>query len=179
MRLEGIGVSPGLAVGPALVVEREAVPIFRLLVPPEAVDCEVKRLTRAVEASRAQLKAIKERLRHEVGVHAYIFDAHLLMLDDPLFRERALAVLREEHVNAEWALCTVAEELHGRFARLADDYFRERGTDLDDVVGRVLLNLGGAGDAPSLARLPGSFVLVAGGLAPSEAWNSGAPSAVT
>ncbi|HEV7500645.1 MAG TPA: phosphoenolpyruvate-utilizing N-terminal domain-containing protein, partial [Vicinamibacteria bacterium] len=61
MRLEGIGVSPGVAVGPALVVERETVPVFRLLVPPEALDNEVERLTRAVDASRQQLKAIKER----------------------------------------------------------------------------------------------------------------------
>jgi phosphotransferase system enzyme I (PtsI) len=170
VEIRGIGASPGVAIGPAVVVLRESRPLVRLRLAPEAVEAETERFLRAVEASRIQLAGIKDRLARDVGsAHGYIFDAHLLMLDDPLFRERALAVLREEHVNAEWALCTVAEELHGRFARLADDYFRERGTDLDDVVGRVLLNLGGAGDAPSLARLPGSFVLVAGGLAPSEA----------
>ena len=169
MRLEGIGVSPGLALGPALVVEREAVPVFRLLVPPEAVDCEVKRLTRAVEASREQLKAIKERLRHEVGVHAYIFDAHLLMLEDPLLLDSAVQIIREELVNAEWALRTVSDQLHERFEGLSDAYLKERTTDLDDVLGRIQLNLGGATDAPSLARLPGRFVIVAVDLTPSEA----------
>ena len=169
MKLEGIGVSPGLAVGPALVVEREAVPVFRLLVPPEAVDCEVKRLTRAVEASREQLKAIKERLRHEVGVHAYIFDAHLLMLEDPLLLDSAVQIIREELVNAEWALRTVSDQLHERFEGLSDEYLKERTTDLDDVLGRIQLNLGGATDAPSLARLPGRFVIVAVDLTPSEA----------
>jgi phosphoenolpyruvate-protein phosphotransferase (PTS system enzyme I) len=169
MKLEGIGVSPGLAVGPALVVEREAVPVFRLLVPAEAVDCEVKRLTRAVEASRAQLKAIKERLRHEVGVHAYIFDAHLLMLEDPLLLDSAVAIIRQELVNAEWALRTVSDQLHERFEGLSDEYLKERTTDLDDVLGRIQLNLGGATDAPSLARLPGNFVIVAVDLTPSEA----------
>lgn len=169
MKLEGIGVSPGLAVGPALVVEREAVPVFRLLVPPEAVDCEVKRLTRAVEASREQLKAIKERLRHEVGVHAYIFDAHLLMLEDPLLLDSAVQIIREELVNAEWALRTVSDQLHERFEGLSDAYLKERTTDLDDVLGRIQLNLGGATDAPSLARLPGRFVIVAVDLTPSEA----------
>ena len=121
MKLEGIGVSPGVAVGPALVVERESVPVFRLLVPPEAVECEIQRLTRAVEASRAQLKAIKERLRHEVGVHAYIFDAHLLMLEDPMLLDGAARIIREEQVNAEWALRAVSDhirpgsgETHGR-----------------------------------------------------------------
>lgn len=170
MQLTGIGVSPGIAVGPALIVEREDLPVVRLRLAPDAVEAEAERFLRAVASSRVQLMGIKERMARDAGAaHGYIFDAHLLMLDDPLFKDRALAVIREDHVNAEWALRTIAEELHGRFARLEDEYFRERSTDLDDVLGRVLLNLGGAGDAPSLRRLPGSFVLVAAGLAPSEA----------
>jgi phosphotransferase system enzyme I (PtsI) len=170
VQLTGIGVSPGIAVGPALIVEREDVPVVRLRLAPEAAEAEADRFLRAVAASRVQLQGIKERLARDAGSpHGYIFDAHLLMLEDPLFKDHALGVIREEHVNAEWALRKVAEELHDRFARLADDYFRERSTDLDDVLGRVLLNLRGAGDAPSLRRLPGSFVLVAAGLAPSEA----------
>jgi phosphotransferase system enzyme I (PtsI) len=169
-RLRGIGVSPGIAVGPALVVEREAVPVFRLLLAQEQVEPEVERLTWAVAASRRQLQAIKERLSREADVpHAYIFDAHLLMLEDPLLQDRAVAIIREERVNAEWALRTVSEQLHGLFGEFSDAYFRERSTDLDDVLGRIQLNLGGAPDAPSLSRLPGSFVLVASDLTPSEA----------
>jgi phosphotransferase system enzyme I (PtsI) len=169
MRLEGIGVSPGVAVGPALIVEREAVPVFRLLVPPEAIDCEIQRLTRAVEASRQQIKAIKDRLRQELGPHAYIFDAHLLMLEDPLLLDRAVSVIRQEEVNAEWALRTVSDQLHELFEGFTDAYLKERTTDLDDVLGRIQLNLGGAADAPSLARLPGHFVIVAVDLTPSQA----------
>ena len=84
MELRGTGVSPGIAVGQALILDQERAPAFRLVVPPDQVEREVKRLTCAVAASRSQLQAIKERLSREVGVpHAYIFDAHLLMLDDP------------------------------------------------------------------------------------------------
>ena len=169
MRLEGIGVSPGIAVGPALVVEREAAAVFRLRLPDDAVEAEVQRLTRAVEASRGQLKAIKERLRQEVGVHAYIFDAHLLMLEDPLLLDRALGVIRQERVNAEWAVRSVSDQLHELFEGLSDAYLKERSIDLDDVLGRIQLNLGGAPDAPSLARLPGEFVIVAVDLTPSQA----------
>jgi phosphotransferase system enzyme I (PtsI) len=169
MKLDGIGVSPGIAVGPALLVEREAVPVFRLLVPLEAIECEIQRLTRAVEASRQQIKAIKERLRQEVGMHAYIFEAHLLMLEDPMLLDRAVAVIRQEHVNAEWALRTVSDQLHELFDGFSDGYLKERSTDLDDVLGRIQINLGGATDAPSLARLPGPFVIVAVDLTPSEA----------
>jgi phosphotransferase system enzyme I (PtsI) len=170
MELKGIGVSPGVAVGPALVVEREALPVFRILLAPEAVEGEVQRLTRAVEASQKQILAIKERLAREVGdSHAYIFDAHLLMLEDPLLLDRAVAVIRDDHVNAGWALRTVSEQLHALFDEFTDAYFRERSSDLDDVLGRIQINLGGAADAPSLSRLPGSFVLVTEDLTPSEA----------
>jgi len=169
-RLRGVGVSPGIAVGPALVVEREAVPVFRLLLAPDQVEAEVERLTWAVAASRKQLQAIKERLSREADVpHAYIFDAHLLMLEDPLLQDKAVTLIREERVNAEWALRSVSEQLHEMFGEFSDAYFRERSTDLDDVLGRIQLNLGGAPDAPSLSRLPGSFVLVASDLTPSEA----------
>jgi phosphotransferase system enzyme I (PtsI) len=151
-------------------MERDAAPVFRMTLSPERVEDEVRRLEGAIEASREQLRAIKERLSREVGApHAYIFDAHLLMLDDPLLRERAAEIVRSEAVNAEWALRSVSESLHTLFSQFSDAYLRERSTDLDDVIGRIQLNLRGTPDAPSLARLPGPVVLVAGDLVPSEA----------
>jgi phosphotransferase system enzyme I (PtsI) len=168
--LRGTAVSPGIAVGRALVVERDAVPVFRLSLAAEEIPAEVGRLEAALEASREQLRAVKERLSREVGApHAYIFDAHLLMLDDPLLRTRAVEIVQHQQVNAEWALRTVSEELHGLFNEFSDEYLRERSTDLDDVIGRVQLNLRGAPGAPSLERLPGPFILVASDLSPSEA----------
>jgi phosphotransferase system enzyme I (PtsI) len=168
--LRGTAVSPGIAVGRALVVEKDAVPVFRLNLAPEKIPAEIGRLEAALEVSREQLRAIKERLSREVGApHAYIFDAHLLMLDDPLLRARAVEIVQQRLVNAEWALRTVSEELHALFDEFSDEYLRERSTDLDDVIGRVQLNLRGAPGAPSLERLPGPFVLVASDLSPSEA----------
>ncbi|MEE8218485.1 MAG: phosphoenolpyruvate--protein phosphotransferase, partial [Vicinamibacteria bacterium] len=168
--LRGTPVSPGIAVGRALVVERDAVPVFRLSVPEEELGQELARLEAAIEGSREQLRSVKERLSREVGApHAYIFDAHLLMLDDPMLRSRAAEIVRAEHVNAEWALRTVSEELHAVFNEFSDEYLRERSTDLDDVIGRVQLNLRGSPGAPSLERLPEPFILVASDLSPSEA----------
>ena len=168
--LRGTGVSPGIAVGPALIVAHEAGPVFRLSLAPEQLEGEVERLERALAASAAQLQEIRERLSREAGApHAYIFDAHLLMLSDPLLRARAVEVVREQAVNAEWALRTVAESLHALFRQFNDAYLRERSTDLDDVIGRIQLNLSGSAGAPSLSRLPEPVVLVAGDLRPSEA----------
>src|SRR5260221_1162614 len=170
MELKGTGVSPGIALGRALIVERDAAPVFRLVLAPEEAEREVVRLGAAVGAFRAQLLAIKERLSREVGMpHAYIFDAHLLMLEDPLLLDPARTVIRDDRVNAEWALRTVSDQLHALFAQLTDAYLRERSTDLDDVLGRIQLNLRGSAEAASLQRLPGSFVLVAEDLTPSEA----------
>jgi len=77
VELKGTGVSPGIALGRALIVERDAAPVFRLVLTPEEAEAELARLMGAVEASRAQLQAIKDRLSREVGMpHAYIFDAH-------------------------------------------------------------------------------------------------------
>jgi phosphotransferase system enzyme I (PtsI) len=168
--LLGTGVSPGIAVGRALVMERDAAPVFRLGVPPERMEGEVRRLEEAIAASREQLRGIKDRLSREVGApHAYIFDAHLLMLEDPLLRDRAVEIVRAEAVNAEWALRSVSESLHALFSQFTDAYLRERSTDLDDVIGRIQLNLRGTSEAASLSRLPGPVVLVAGDLTPSEA----------
>ena len=63
----------------------------------------------------------------------------------------------------------MSDQLHELFEGLSDEYLKERTTDLDDVLGRIQLNLGGAPDAPSLAKLPGQFVIVAVDLTPSEA----------
>ena len=170
MELSGAGVSPGIAVGEALVLERESITVFRLLLPPDQVEAEVERLMRAVEESRQQLQRIKQRLAREVGSpHAYIFAAQLLMLEDPLLLDRSVAVIREEHLNAAWALRTVSEQLHALFGEFGDAYLKERSADLDDVTGRIHLNLLGAADAPSLSRLPRPHVLVAGEITPSEA----------
>jgi phosphotransferase system enzyme I (PtsI) len=170
VNLKGTPVSPGIAIGAALVMDREVVPVFRLLLPPEAIAAEVQRFERAVAASRTQLLAIKERLAREVGApHAYIFDAQLLMLDDPMLLDRVVSVIQEEHVNAEWALRTVAAQLHALFDGLSDAYLKECSSDVDDVLGRLLLNLAGVADAPSLRRLPSPAILVASDLTPSEA----------
>jgi phosphotransferase system enzyme I (PtsI) len=170
LELGGTGVSEGIALGPALLLERERRPLLRLLLPPEAVEAEVERLREAVAASQRQIQSIRERLAREASApHAYIFDAHLLMLEDPLLLDRALALVRKQQVNAEWALQVVADRLHALFDELTDAYLRERSSDLDDVLGRILLNLAGTAGAPKLSRLPGAYVLVADALTPSEA----------
>jgi len=170
VKLTGNGVAPGTGVGPALLLERRSAPVFRLHLRSEATDPEVARFHAAAGRSGAQLREIRERLAREVGEsHAYVFDAQIQMLDDPMLRDRVAGLIRAQRVNAEWALRAVAQELHALFDSVADEYIRERRTDLDDVVGRVQLNLSGCGETGSEAQLDEDVVLVAEELTPSQA----------
>ncbi len=170
MKVVGQGVSPGIAIGRALVFRQQTFDI-RFRVPGEAVPHELARLEAARERSRRQLAEIKARIAEAAGPdHAYLFEAQLLMLDDPMLVARAAALIRTEHLNAEWAVRRAAEELTTLFDQAADPYLRERKGDLADVTGRLRLNLRPL-RAPSevLDQIEGPVVLVADELAPSLA----------
>jgi phosphotransferase system enzyme I (PtsI) len=171
VQLTGVGVSPGIAIGRAFVLAGHAREI-RFLVAESAVPAELERLRRAREASRWQLEEIKRRIAERLGSeHAYLFDAQLLMLDDPMLVDRAAELVRTERINAEWAVRRACDELVAIIDRADDPYLRERRGDVADVVGRLALNLrGGArGPAELVAGLPGPVVLVADELPASVA----------
>jgi phosphotransferase system enzyme I (PtsI) len=169
-RLKGIAVAGGAAAGRAvLLVHRgEAV---RFPIPPEAVDAEIGRLAISRERSRAQLQAIKARISHGPGSElAPLFDAQLLMLDDPMLVPRAEALVRAELVNAEWAVQRAFREIEQLFDTIEDPYLRERKGDVEDVVGRLRMNLRHGARARDLLRnVQGPFILIADELGPSMA----------
>lgn len=170
MKLNGLGVSPGVAVGRALVFRQHAFQV-RFHVTAQGVEAEVARLERARDLSGRQLTEIKERMASRAGAdQAHLFEAQRLMLDDPMFAGRAAEIIRTEHVNAEWAVRRAADELTALFDQAADPYLRERKADVADVSGRVRLNLRAAsGATDGLSGLEGPVVLIADELAPSVA----------
>jgi phosphoenolpyruvate-protein phosphotransferase (PTS system enzyme I) len=168
MKLSGLGVSPGIGIGRALVVTR-GVRALRFRIPDRRVDAELARLDTARGRSRSQIQDIKERIAAAAGrEHAYLFDAQLLMLDDPMLVDRAAAIIRDEHLNAESALQRALDEVSALFDRMDDQYLRERKGDVADVVGRLCMNLTSGGDPSDLFRdVEGPLVLVADELSPS------------
>ncbi len=168
-RLSGIGVSPGIAVGPALVAIQRT-QVLRFPVGPDGVARELSALERARQRSRTQLEQIRRRIATARGADlAAIFDAQLLMLDDPILVGRAAAVVRNERVNAEWAVQRALDEAAAVFDDVDDPYLHERKGDLHDVAGRLRMNLrdekGGARDR--LQDLDAPCVLIADELTPS------------
>jgi len=172
-RLTGLGVSPGIAVGRAVVLTQRT-EVVRFPIPPERVAHEVEALELARQASHAQLTEIRDRLAGGIGHDlAPLFDAQLLILDDSMFLGRARQLIETERVNAAWAVHRAYEELCAVFATVEDPYLRERDSDVADVAGRVRMNLRRGGDggaaADPLHQVDGPVVLIADELTASLA----------
>jgi phosphotransferase system enzyme I (PtsI) len=168
-RLKGIGVSGGVGAGPAIVATQRT-QVVRFPIGRDRVARELAALERARNRSREQLQQIRRRVAElHGGDLAAIFDAQLLILEDPMLVGRAATIVREERVNAEWAVQRAFEEVAAVFDRVEDPYLRERKGDLRDVAGRLRRNLrdhkGGARDL--LQELDTPCVLVADELSPS------------
>jgi phosphotransferase system enzyme I (PtsI) len=168
-RLSGIGVSSGVAVGPALVAIQRT-QVIRFPIAPDRVARELSALDRARMRSREQVAQIRRRVLDLKGADlAAIFDAQMLMLDDPMLVGRAATIVMEERVNAEWAVQRALDEIAAVFDGVDDPYLRERKGDLHDIAGRLRMNLrdekGGARDL--LQDLDTPCVLIADELTPS------------
>jgi phosphotransferase system enzyme I (PtsI) len=168
MRLKGLGVSPGIGIGRALVVTR-GTRNLRFRIPDRRVDDEIARLTAARAQAREQIEHIRQRIVAAAGAeHGYLFDAQLLMLDDPMLVERAAAIIRGEKLNAESAVQRALDEISALFDQVDDPYLRERKGDVADVAGRLCMNLRTGGNPTDLFKdVEGPLVLVAEELSPS------------
>ena len=168
-RLKGIGVSSGTAVGPALVAIQRT-QVIRFPIAANRVARELAALESARGRSHDQLRQIRRRISELKGSDlAAIFDAQLLMLDDPVLVGRAASIISEERVNAEWAVQRAFDEIAAVFNDVEDPYLHERKGDLHDVAGRLRMNLRGEkGGARDLLQDLGSpCVLIADELTPS------------
>jgi phosphotransferase system enzyme I (PtsI) len=170
-RLTGIGVSPGTVWGRAVILIHRA-QALRYQIAPARLARELERLDQSRQRSREQLVTIRGRMARTRGRElASLFDAQLLMLDDPMLMPRAVELVREQRVNAEWALQQVLYELGAVFDEVADPYLRERKGDVADLVGRLRMNLRQGVTTPRelLGQVEEASVLIADELTPSLA----------
>jgi len=165
---QGIGVSPGMAIGPALVLERRRTPVARKNIEVGEGAAELERLAAAVRRAAAELEELKLRADKALGHGvAQIFDAQLLLLEDPMFVGEVERRIREDQENPEWAVRRVGRDLSARLSSISDVYLRERGTDVDDITERLLRALVGE-EGHRLDQLVDPVVLFAHDLTPSE-----------
>jgi phosphotransferase system enzyme I (PtsI) len=168
-RLQGVGASPGIAIGVAHVVGSR-VEVHERRISAQAVDAELQRFERALADTDAQLARIQEQIaEREKDQQQYsLLEAHRLMLQDVHLVDVARRVIREEKTGAEWAVRKALDQIQAVFDRIEDPYFRDRRSDVAVVGERLLRTLMGMVETITADVVPGSLA-VAHDLSPSDA----------
>ncbi|MDQ2138322.1 phosphoenolpyruvate--protein phosphotransferase [Alcaligenaceae bacterium A4P071] len=143
--MSGKAVARGYAIGRAVVLGAAALEVAHYRIGADDVEAERERLTAAIAAAQADMHHMAATLPadapRELGAMLHV---HELLLGDPLLAEPALALISERHYNAEWALTTQGQSLVRQFDDMDDEYLRERGADVRQVIERVLMVLSGS-----------------------------------
>jgi phosphotransferase system enzyme I (PtsI) len=166
IRCKGLGVSEGIVIGQVLRMHDGAQHVYHWRVNDADLETERRRFRAAVDLASRQVLTIKEQAEERFGKdHAYIFDAHLLLLEDEKLIGDIERHITDEHANAEWAVKVVGDSLLYLYSQIRDDYLRERGSDIEDVMRRLLVALSGA--QPGNRNLSEDAVIVSQDLLPS------------
>ena len=132
-----------------------------MFIPKHQVEAEIKRFREAVRLAQRQVRKAMARFREAFSSdRAYILEAHLMMLRDRNLGRQIEDCIRDNRVNAEWAVRDTANHLLSRYAKITDDYLRERGSDVADVAHRLVKILSGA-EARDLSELAENSIIVA------------------
>jgi phosphotransferase system enzyme I (PtsI) len=166
--IKGIGVTAGIIIGKAYLVDRRKIEAPARVLPEFQVPQEVARFLDAVEESRKQLRSAKEKLLHEEAAGlSYILDTHLLLLEDKKLIENTVETIKQSWINSEWALKINLERVRKVFDSIDDEYLKSRKTDMDYVGERILRNLMGK-ETESISQIKEEVIIVAHDLSPAD-----------
>ncbi len=164
----GIGASPGIAIGKAYVLTHQEIEVNQENIEEDKVLEEIQRFEEAVEKSRKQLQRIKEQAILELGQsQAEIFQAHLLVLEDPEFIGKIKLSIEKEKMNAAYGTQRVMNQFIAAFESMENTYFKERAADIKDVGTRLIKNILGIA-SQDLASIQEDVLIIAHDLTPSD-----------
>ncbi len=135
MEFTGISASPGIARGKAFLFLEDRLSVPRFDITPAQVDIEYARFLAALEKAAAEVKELV------AGRDATLFEAQLLMFEDPDLKDQVRALLGESLRNVEWVLLQIIERMNGKLMQADSQYLRERTVDLTDAGNRILGHL--------------------------------------
>ncbi|WP_152392278.1 phosphoenolpyruvate--protein phosphotransferase [Paenibacillus guangzhouensis] len=169
--IQGIGASSGIAIGKAFVL-----PTWEWDLPDQRIDSidlakEFERLYEGVRTSKNEIEFLKNEFREVVGPdQSSIFDAHIAILEDPVFMSEIQAIIERQYKAAEVAVKEAIDHFVKMFDLLDDEYMKERALDIKDVGNRLLKHLLGAPEI-TLPSDTNPYLLVAKELSPSQLAN--------
>ncbi|WP_031548321.1 phosphoenolpyruvate--protein phosphotransferase [Salinicoccus luteus] len=166
--LKGIGASDGVAIAPVYSLEEPDLSFDSKQIEPGEEDAEVERFKAAFNQSKVEITRIRNHAEESVGPeHAAIFDAHLLVLDDPEFLGPIEAHIRNDQKSAPQALLETRDQFVAIFENMDNEYMKERAADIKDVSKRVLAHMLGK-ELPDPSKIDTPVVIVAEDLTPSD-----------
>ncbi len=168
--LKGTPVSSGISIGKVYLLERGKIHVSKHVVKEEHVEKEVAKFKSATKRASDELNQVKESIADdEIRKHAFIIDAHLLILQDRFFYDDIIDTIRKQHINAEWALDLVVSKFLSSFEKMEDPYLRERGQDLNHIYQRLLrIMVKGKASEVDIKGIRGKAVIVAHDLSPAD-----------
>ncbi len=166
--LMGLAASPGIAVGRCWPVDQRRVKTPKRRIEQEEVPGELARLRVALEAADEQLANVRQKVEElEGSEHTAIIDMHRMMLKDEMLLSEVRRLVRDDQVNAEWAVKRAVRKIKSAFSDLADEYFKERRADVDYVGERIIKNL--MGEMVDLEEPPpDGSIIIAHDLSPAD-----------
>ena len=168
--LKGIPAAGGIAYGPAFILDHQEFIVPQRTLAADEVESEVVRFEEAIEQTRREIHFLKKKIEKDMGnQHAQIFDAHLLVLDDPILREQVNQGIRDNKNSAEYVFAAVIKGYAQSLSKIQDEYLRERASDVNDISRRVLKHLMEESKWHDLDHLQDDLIVVAHELSPSDA----------
>lgn len=165
----GIGVSPGIAIGKAYLLKRGRIPIpYYTLLGEEAISDEVARFEAAVTKAEEDLEFLKKRVHPDLKEHAHLLEVHQMILRDHLLYDETLRLIRQDKLNAHWALIRALMKAQEVFSTVEDEYIQSRVADVHAVGERILRNLSGK-KHDNLNAIRERVIIVAHDLSPADA----------
>ena len=167
-KLQGIAVSPGVAIGEALVMDNEGFRIPRRFVSRDAVEDELERLDKAITAASDEIGRSRDAVSQQLGEkYGAIFEAHRQILEDTKLRSDLEEMIRQRHYSPEYAVSRTLRRYAQIFQNLQGHNLAERATDIFDVERRLLRNLLGL-SREEISHLTSPVLVLAHNLTPSE-----------
>ena len=168
MLLRGISGSPGICIGKAYLVDREGVDVIeKYYISEDKIKNEISRFKNAVKKAKKELAQVIEGLPEELKDQSYILETHMLLHKDKMLYGKAIEIIENEKVNAEWALKEATSRAKAMFANISDPYLRSRSADVEHVSDCIMRNLVGVHDL-DISNIDKRVILVAHNLSPAE-----------
>lgn len=163
INVKGKTVYKAIARGPILVMDKQEIAITDAQVSD--VEAEVTRVTEAIETAKAQIGKLYEKALAEVGEEsAAIFEVHQMMLEDDEYLDSIFNMIRDDSLNAEYAVKMTGDTFSQIFASMDDEYMKARSADILDISNRVIRVLTNQEDV----SLESASIIIADDLSPSE-----------